>query len=101
MEGGFCELRFQGVLGSSGVRSGPLFAALQLEAPYEVLDGVPVPLMARCRGNRHRCFANKASIGCGGSDREWYYGLQLLLTVTPCGLSPASCWDRAAPKNAG
>ena len=63
-----------------------VIAALALEAPYEVLDGVPVPLMARCRGNRHRCFANEASIGCGGSDREWYYGMQLLLTVTPCGL---------------
>jgi hypothetical protein len=63
-----------------------LIATLQLEAAYEVLDGVPVPVMARCRGNRHRCFANEASIGRGGSDREWYYGLQLLLTVTPCGL---------------
>jgi hypothetical protein len=61
-------------------------ATLSLDAPYEVLDGVPVPLMARCRGNRHRCFANEASIGCGGSDREWYYGMHLLLTVTPCGL---------------
>src|ERR687894_709056 len=61
-------------------------AALQLDAPDEVLDGVPVPLMARCRGNRHRCFANEASIGCGGSDREWYSGMQLLLTVTACGL---------------
>jgi hypothetical protein len=63
-----------------------VIATLSLDAPYEVLDGVPVPLMARCRGNRHRCFASEASIGCGGSDREWYYGMQLLLTVTPCGL---------------
>lgn len=37
----------------------------------------------------HQCGCGgggEASIGCGGSDREWYYGLQLLLTVTPCGL---------------
>lgn len=63
-----------------------VIADLGLDAAYEVLDGVPVPLMARCRGNRHRCFAMEASIGCGGSDREWYYGMQLLLTVTPSGL---------------
>jgi hypothetical protein len=60
--------------------------ALELPASYEVLDGIPVPLMARCRGERHRCFANEASLGCGGADREWYYGVQLLLTVTPAGL---------------
>lgn len=43
-------------------------------ATYEVLDGVPVPLMRRCRGDRHRCFANEAAIGRGGSDRDFYYG---------------------------
>ena len=51
---------------------------LQLRVPYEVLDGIPVPVMARCRGNRHRCFANEVGIGCGGSDHDWYYGVQLL-----------------------
>jgi hypothetical protein len=70
---------------------GPAIAAqvahhLQLRVPYEVLDGIPVPVMARCRGNRHRCFANEVGIGCGGSDRDWYYGVQLLLLVTPAGL---------------
>jgi hypothetical protein len=84
-------------------RLAPLLAehvivALQLEAGYEVLDGVPVPVMARCRGNRHRCFANEASIGCGGSDREWYYGLRLLLTVTPCGLITGFMLGPAGPE---
>lgn len=70
---------------------GPAIAAhvahhLHLRVPYAVLDGLPVPVMARCRGNRHRCFANEAGIGCGGSDRDWYYGVQLLLLVTPDGL---------------
>ena len=70
---------------------GPALAAhlahhLHLRVPYEVLDGIPVPVMARCRGNRHRCFANEVGIGCGGSDHDWYYGVQLLLTVTPDGL---------------
>ncbi len=48
-----------------------VLAALSLPMTYEVLDGVPVPLMARCRGDRHRCFANEARIGCGGSDGAW------------------------------
>ncbi len=53
---------------------------------YEVLDGVPVPLMRRCRGNRHRCFANEAAIGVGGSDRDYYYGVKLLTVVNNHGL---------------
>jgi hypothetical protein len=52
---------------------------------YEVLDGVPVPLMRRCRGNRHRLFANEAAMGRGGSDHDWYYGVKLLLAVSPDG----------------
>ena len=55
-------------------------------AAYEVIDGVPVPLMRRCRGNRHRLFANEAAIGRGGSDSDWYYGVKLLLAVSPEGL---------------
>lgn len=55
---------------------GPAIAAqmayhLQVRVPYDVLDGIPVPVMARCRGSRHRCCANEAGIGCGGSDRDW------------------------------
>jgi hypothetical protein len=53
--------------------------------PYEVLDTVPVPLMRRCRGQRHRLFGQEAAIGYGGSDRDWYYGVSLLAAVTPQG----------------
>jgi hypothetical protein len=55
-------------------------------ANYEVLDGVPVPLMRRCRGDRHRCFANEAAIGRGGSDRDFYYGVKLVSAVNSHGL---------------
>jgi hypothetical protein len=48
---------------------------------YEVLDGVPVPLMRRCRGTRHRLFRDEAAIGRGGSDKEWYYGVKMLAAV--------------------
>jgi hypothetical protein len=48
---------------------------------YEVLDGVPVPLMRRCRGTRHRLFRDEAAIGRGGSDKEWYYGVKMLGAV--------------------
>lgn len=59
---------------------------LGLVAAYETLDGVPVPLMRRCRGERHRLFANEAAVGRGGSDRDWYYGVKLLCAVTAHGL---------------
>lgn len=59
----------------------------QLGLPaYEVMDGVPVPLMRRGRGDRHRCFANEAGIGVGGSDRDYYYGVKLLTAVNQHGL---------------
>lgn len=48
---------------------------------FEVLDGVPVPLMRRCRGNAHRLFGDEAGIGRGGSDKAWYYGVRLLTLV--------------------
>lgn len=50
-------------------------------AAYGVLDTVPVPLMRRCRGVRHKLFADEAAIGHGGSDHDWYYGVQLLTEV--------------------
>jgi hypothetical protein len=53
---------------------------------YEAIDGVPVPLMRRCRGDRHRCFANEAAVGVGGSDRDYYYGVKLLSVVNNHGL---------------
>jgi hypothetical protein len=57
-------------------------AVLGMPQPaYEVLDGVPVPLMRRCRGVQHRLFRDEAAIGRGGSDKEWYYGVKLLGAV--------------------
>lgn len=53
--------------------------------PYEVTDGVPVPLMRRCRARRQHWFGTEAGIGVGGSDRSWYYGVHLLLLVSPAG----------------
>jgi len=54
-------------------------------AVYEVIDGVPVPLARRCRGGKHRLFGDEAAIGRGGSDRDWYYGCELLLAATDRG----------------
>jgi len=52
---------------------------------YEVLDGVGVPLMRRCRGQRHRCFGIEADIGRGSSDKDWYYGVKMLAGVDNLG----------------
>lgn len=52
---------------------------------YEVWDGVPVPLMRRCRGGRQRLFGAEAGFGRGGSDQDWYYGMRLLAAVSPAG----------------
>ena len=68
---------------------------------YEVLDGVPVPLMKRCRGGRSKLFSRQiANIGKGGSDEAWYYGARLALSVQPQGwisgfvLAPAKTSER-------
>jgi hypothetical protein len=74
-----------GVLGQLGPAVAQQLEQLVGPGAYEVLDTVPVPLMRRCRGERHRLFANEAGRGCGGSDREWYYGVQLLASVSPHG----------------
>lgn len=55
-------------------------------AGCEILDGVPVPLERRCRGQYHRLFADEAQIGKGGSDKDWYFGPLLLLAVTKRGV---------------
>jgi hypothetical protein len=64
---------------------GPAIAARTTElmgpSAFEVLDGVPVPLARRCRGEHHRCFADEAAIGRGGSDKDWYYGQRLVVSV--------------------
>ncbi len=62
-----------------------LCQVLAVEPAYEVIDGVPVPLMRRCRGGRSRLFGNEASIGRGGSDRDWYYGVKLEACVNAQG----------------
>jgi hypothetical protein len=63
---------------------------------YQVWDGVPVPLMRRCRGRRHRLFGDEADIGRGGSDKASYYGMHLLAvandqgTIDGCVVGPAA-----------
>lgn len=65
------------------------------EPAYEAMDAVPVPLMRRCRGNRHRLFGWEASIGRGGSDRGWYYGVKLLAAVNQDGVATGFVAGRA------
>ena len=85
------------VVGLSAVAAEQLGA---YAAAYQSIDSVPVPLMRRCRGKRHRLFGDEAAIGKGGSDRDFYYGCKLLLGVSPEGaitgfvLAPASTEDR-------
>jgi hypothetical protein len=75
-----------GVLCSLGPRVGEELVSRLGEPPlYEVLDGVPVPLLRGVRGRRHRLFGCEAGRGVGGSDRHWYWGVRLLDTVAPCG----------------
>jgi len=68
---------------------------------FEVLDCVPVPLMKRCRGERHKLFGPEiANIGKGGSDQDWYYGVKLALSADPQGfvsgfiIAPAKTSER-------
>ncbi len=60
-------------------------AELGLHSAYEVLDAVPVPLLRRCRANKQRQFANEAAIGVGGADKDWFFGMKLLISITPEG----------------
>jgi hypothetical protein len=63
---------------------GPALAAripARPAAAYEVWDGVPIPLMRRCRGQRHHQFGIEAGVGYGGADQDWYYGLHALVAV--------------------
>jgi hypothetical protein len=53
---------------------------------YQVWDGVPVPLMRRCRGDRHRLFGDEADVGHGGSDKEPYYGMHALVAANDLGV---------------
>ncbi len=69
-------------------------------APYEVLDGTAVPVARSCRGMRSRLFGPAADIGRGGVEKGWYYGVKLVLSVTPDGTitgfvaGPASTEER-------
>lgn len=75
-----------GVLCQLGPAVAPLTAMLlRHSSAFAVLDTVPVPLMRRCRGNAHRLFAAEAQVGRGGSDHDWYYGVQLLVVVNAVG----------------
>ncbi len=60
-------------------------AQLDETSAYEVLDGVPVPLMRRCRGRRHHSFGIEADFGYGGSDQELYYGVKVMAGVDAAG----------------
>jgi hypothetical protein len=89
-----------GVLCALGPRVAARVAALAGAPADQALDGVPVPLMRRCRGQRHRLFADEAGIGRGGSDKDWYYGVELIAAVGQHGavtgfvLIPASTEER-------
>ena len=65
-----------------------------VQAAYEAVDTVAVPLLRRCRGRSQRLFADEAAFGRGGSDKEWYYGCKLLLAVTPGGVVTGFCSPR-------
>lgn len=76
-----------GVLAALGPIIGQMVVAALADVPaYEAVDGIPVPVMRRCRGDTHKCFTDEAGIGIGGSDKEWYYGVHLLPVVTPQGV---------------
>lgn len=76
-----------GVLLALGPRLHEALTVWLREDPlFEVLDAVPVALMRRCRGERHRLFApDEAAVGRGGSDRSWFYGVSLLDAASPAG----------------
>jgi hypothetical protein len=65
--------------------AGRLAAALPAGPRYQVFDGIPVPLLRRCRGDRPKLFGPEAAIGRGGSDDDRYYGVNLLLCVDQAG----------------
>jgi hypothetical protein len=73
---------------------------LQGLSAYEVIDGVPVPLMRRCRGRRQRTFGAEADFGYGGSDRDVYYGVKAVLATDQVGfisgwvIAPASTQEQ-------
>ena len=92
-----------GVLCALGPRVAGRVAAVAGAPAYGALDGVAVPLMRRCRGDRHRLFAAEAGVGRGGSGKDWSDGVELVAAVSPAGaitgfvLVPASTEERRPP----
>ena len=60
-------------------------AELEDASIFEVMDGIAVPLMRRCRGQRHRSFGVEADFGHGGADQELYYGVKVFAAVDNLG----------------
>jgi hypothetical protein len=89
-----------GVLAVLAPLAGQWVTVLQDGSAYRVTDAVPVPLMRSCRGRRHRVFGPEADLGCGGSDKDLYYGVKLLVEITQQGaitgfiLGPAGTNER-------
>lgn len=70
---------------------------------YEILDGLPIPVARRCRGERRRRFTpEEAGVGRGGVGNGWYYGVTVMLSVAASGpitgltVAPAQTGERWA-----
>jgi hypothetical protein len=78
--------------------------ALQLriwEDAYEIVDGLPVPLAQRVRGQCRACFPDTAAtVGRGGPGKVFFYGVSVLLSVSASGvitgfvMAPANMAER-------
>lgn len=57
------------------------------DEPYEIIDGLPIPLASPQRGQHRRCFTqDEADIGWSNSTKSWYYGVSLLGCTTASGV---------------
>lgn len=57
------------------------------EEPYEITDGLPIPLASPTRGQRRRCFTqDEADIGRSSSGKNWYYGVEMMTSITAMGV---------------
>jgi hypothetical protein len=69
-------------------------------SPYQLADTTAMPLLRQCRGRHHGLFGDEADIGHGGSDRQYYYGMAVLVATDPAGVitgcvaGPASTQER-------
>ncbi len=53
--------------------------------PVQAIDTMPLPVCARARGRRDRCFVGVADYGFCAAKEERYYGFKLGLRVSRCG----------------